>query len=112
MDFTVAKEVEYVPDVYGNLELPNEEQVVITIKYPNTQETNMLYKVQAGGGSDTSTMALGVARLVKAIRNLKVNGKEIKTGQDLINAPGMYILVQTVGAHILGMISDLEADPT
>ena len=111
MEFTLAKEVDYIPDIYDNLSLPDDEQVVITVKLPNAQETQMLADIR-GSGDGLSKMSLAVARLVKEVRNLKINGKEIKTGQELIQAPGMYLLVQSIGSHLLGMITELEADPT
>ena len=111
MEFNLDKEVTYVPDAFGNKDLDTDEQVSVLIKVPTSAEVNMLFRSE-GGKMDTSNMTLGVSRLVKKVANLKVNGKTINNGRDLVVAEGMYMFVQDIGAHILGMLVDLERDPT
>ena len=111
MKFTIANEVEYIPNIYGNQELDPEDQTVITIDMPTTAQANLLYSV-SDGGLNSDTMVAGVARLVKGIRNLEVNGKQITTGKELAACRGMYMLIQNIGAHILGLLADVDKDPT
>lgn len=109
MKFTVETETTYVPDVYDNKELPEDEQVSVVIKTPTASETSSIAK---GGEISTPDILAGVARFVKRVKNLEVNGKEITNGRELVAAEGMYVLALNVGAHILGMMTEVDKDPT
>ena len=111
MEFTIEKEVTYVPDVYDNKLLPEDEQVVVTIRVPTASETSSITNATSGGANSSDIVA-GVSRFVKKIINLKVNGMEITTGREMASAVGMYIFALNIGSHILGMLTDIEKDPT
>ena len=114
MKFTIATESEYIPTMYGNEDLDPEDQVVVTIDMPTTQQANLLYTNMGGDGDGVSTsgMTAGVAKLVKSIKNLEVNGKAITNGKELAACKGLAMLVYNIGAHILGLLSDVDKDPT
>ena len=111
MDFSIEREVTYRPDMYGNLDLPEEEQIEVTIEVPTSQQVSMLMR-STGGQMDTSGIMIGVGRLVKAVKNVSVNGRKIKDGKELVEAKGLFGLAQNIGGHILGMLTDVEPDPT
>ena len=110
MEFTVEKETTYIPDIYDNLDLPEEEQVSVVIKTPTAAETASIAR-NPGAGIDTNELMLGVSRFVKSIKNLKVSGKAITTGKELAAATGMYVLCLNIGSHILGMLTEVDKDP-
>lgn len=111
MKFTLAKTIQYVPDVFGNEDLDDDEQIVVEIEVPSATQTNTLFSSD-GSGVNTENITTGVSRLVKSIENLMVNDKAITNGRELVAAPGMYMLVQNIGVHILSIISSVENDPT
>ena len=113
MKFTLDTTVTYVPDVYGNLDLPEDEQIKIIIEVPSASQVSTLFSSDgATGAVDTSRMHIGVSRLVKSVENVEVNGRKIKDGKELVAATGLYMLVQNIGAHILGLMVDVDKDPS
>ena len=110
MEFTIAKETTYVPDIYDNLDLPEEEQVSVVIKTPTASETASIAR-NPGAGVDSNEIVAGVSRFVQSIKNLKVNGKYITTGREMASAPGMYVFALNIGSHILGMMTEVDKDP-
>ena len=110
MEFTIEKETTYVPDIYDNESLSEEEQVSVVIRVPTASETATISR-KPGSGVDSAEIVAGVSRFVKSIKNLRVNGKNIITGKDLSAAPGMYVLCLNIGSHILGMVSEIDKDP-
>ena len=111
MDFSIDKEVKYRPDIYGNLDLPEDEQIEVTIEVPTSQQVSMLMRSN-GGQMDTSGIIVGVGRLVKSVKNVTVRGRPIKDGKELVEVQGLFSLAQNIGGHILGMLTDIEPDPT
>ena len=109
MKFTIDKEVTYIPRVFDNHRAPKEEQISVVIKVPTAAETSSITGLDSQNARD---LIAGVARFVSSINNLEVNGVPIKTGRELAECEGMYALALNVGAHILGMLADIEKDPT
>ena len=113
MKFTLETTTTYIPDLYGNLDLTEDEQISVEIEVPSASLMSALFKTDgATGAVDTSRMHVGVSRLVKSIKNVEVNGRKVTDGKELVAATGMYMLVQNIGAHILGMMVDVKKDPS
>ena len=119
MKVTVQQQVDFRPEWGDNHKLPASEQVVVTLRTPTVAER------QRYCGIDLSATVMGavhtprvdirvdhislVRRHVVEIRNLTVTientDKDIRTGEDIVNTPGVHDLVVEIGREI----SDLTA---
>ena len=112
MELTIAKDADFIPEFNGNKALPEGEQVVVRIKVPTPREQSMVYEHSTQGANFNFPMA--VTRYVTRVSNLKINGRSVETGRDIVDQPGLTSLVEEIGLHIATLMrfSDEEENPT
>jgi len=89
MDVKIGREIEFIPEFRGNKK--EKEPIIMVIKYLTVSERDSWFENK---GDDVSLKAMQeLAQLcVKEIRNLRVNGEDIKTVDELMNTPGLIPL--------------------
>jgi len=93
MDVRLAQEKEYIPDVWGNREDANPVKVQLRYLTPGQRRAAFKQRAENKGGQTILVVEIDADQLVtaavKSISNFTANGKEIKTGRDLLSTPGL-----------------------
>ena len=111
MRLTLQREVEFRPPVLGNLDLPEEEQVVVHIRVPTAIDwCEVVHRVP-----DTPLPARDLLeRFVVRIDNLVVEdgGEEVEitSGELLADKPSLGTIAHAVTLRIVGLAA--APDPT
>lgn len=111
MKLTLQRSVRWRPPVFGNLDLPEGEQVEVEIKVPTAGEYSEIVSRSTGRAFPSRQVWLDH---VTAIRNLsaEIDGKvqQHLTAEDVVDQPGLGSLLETTVVKILGLAA--APDPT
>jgi len=111
MRLTLQSEVEFRPPVLGNLDLPEDDQVVVRIRVPTAIEWCEI--VHRTPGSPLPTADL-LKQFVASVSNLtvEVGGAEVEItdGEKLAAQPSLGTIANAVALRILGLAA--APDPT
>ena len=108
MKVMIARTAEYTPEWEGNAEDP--EPITVKLRYLTPEERDQCLHYAMGKSGDDETRVtidpdrrklfrLGVVEFV----NLNVNGKAIKSAEQVLTTPGLDGLFTEVALHILAM---------
>lgn len=108
---------EFTPDLPWNLELPEDERVSVVLKYLKSGETTSFYTFRKDEDGEKGAGYFDYRSMIKKkvieIKNLNINGHDIKTADELLNFPSNSYtdsLVSSIGTHLVmaGTITEEE----
>lgn len=104
MKFTIAREIEFVPEWNGNRD--EDEPIKFTLKYLTAPErdeiVNMAFDVD-GKVSVKPNFQKACKMGIKKIEGLTVDGKQITTANEFLGIPGFDDLYHELGNQIMVM---------
>ncbi len=87
---TIKKNTNFIPEFNGNKKLPDTDQIRITIKnFPTALEAKSYKNFKYSGSGDVQLNyndTYMILNCVGVIRNLIIDKKEIKNGEDLVKS--------------------------
>lgn len=122
MKVVVARSVDYVPEWGDNKQLPEADQLVVSLKYPTVEERKRYVSAQQRfhtSGRDDAEGSFSVDvnvnyealvdKYVTGVRNLTIGTEDgdeeihVTTGKQMLSQPGLHDLVQEIGLEISRM---------
>jgi len=103
---TITKDLDYVPNWEDNDKLGEDEQIVFTLRFLTDAQRSKCFKIGIDkNGSETvePNYELLVKYGVVDIKNLTIDGVEIKTARQFGNISGFSALYMEIGTQILIM---------
>lgn len=102
MDYNISLENEYIPEWNGNKKLPSEQQVKVIWTWPTAYDIEDCVRKEISVNNPVVKIQYFklVENCVKEIKNLKVCGKILKNGNDILKHPGLADLCNEIRDYI------------
>lgn len=117
MEFNFDVGGTYIPKWRDNDKLQEANQIVMEWEYPSCLERSKIQyftpmKVSAKGEEDSIGYKIdkdkAVSICIKKVKNLKVNGKLIETGEQLVEEKGLYSLVDELATFLIPKLREIN----
>ena len=114
INFSLDENVEFVPECFGNRDLPKEDQMVITLKQPGFIHKNIISPIDENGKriTDENKVIEDVfENFVVDMKNVYVNGNEVKNAKLLLLAGGAVQLLNEVYVEVSRLFAGHYINP-
>jgi len=113
MNYTLQIDNEYIPEAYGNKDLPSDEQYSVVWTWPSADDKQKCRKMRVTSSEEVILdidYGLLVKKCIKKIVRFNFNGNPIRTGLDLWNQNGLSELADEMSTFLMEKLKPAEEE--